>query len=648
MKTGTGKTFERILQKLIRGGILLACLPMLVSCSAITERFTQNTAATEPQQQETLVSVTRGSVSASQSFVGNLEYSQSAVLTWKTDGVISEVRVKVGDQVKKGDILAVLETGSLSPSVILAEKTMIEQQENLEDVKASETARMNAYKTLKQKESALITAKLQQEALYYPRATKQEMELAWDSLALANLNFNYAKQDYDHLLEANVGWEGSEEGHWVYRFGRAYFTGVDRRSARERKFEDYVSAYNKLVSAYEKYQWVAGEPSDSDYAIAEGNVRMAQIEYDKALEDYNSYKNGPREKDVFAAEISLNNAETNYNQRFIIAQFDGTVTSVSAVEGYYVTRGSTALRLDDMSRIFIPINIPELDLTTVSDGSSVSITLDAIAGKTCSGHILSIADAGTAGENTSSFSARVEIDDPDPRMLAGLTAEVTVPLKAKENALLVPNEAITYTNGIPQVTVVSENVRQTLEIQTGIITDSVTEVTSSNLQEGQQLAVIGEISPNAPGTGYPDRPTGSTDGNQDRTRPVIPSGSTDGSQNRTNPEIPPGSTDSNQERTRPENPSGSADSGQERTRPENPSGATDSSQERTRPEIPSGSADSSQGRTRPEIPSGSTDSSQERTRPENPSESTDGSQDRTRPENPSGSTENERQNKNGS
>lgn len=575
MKTGTGNTSERILRKLIRSGILLACLPVLISCSAITERFTQNTAATEPQQQETLVSVTRGSVSASQSFVGNLEYSQSAVLTWKTDGVISEVRVKVGDAVKKGDILAVLETDSLSPSVILAEKNMIEQQENLEDVKASETAKMNAYRTLNEKESALIKAKLEQEALYYPRATKQEMELAWDSLALANLNFNYAKQDYDHLLEANVGWEGSEEGHWVYRFGRAYFTGVDRRSARERKFEEYVSAYNTLVSAYEKYQWVAGEPSESDYAIAEGNVRMAQIEYDKALEDYLSYKNGPREKDVFAAEISLNNAEASYNQRFIIAQFDGTVTSVSAVEGYYVTRGSTALRMDDMSRIFIPISIPELDLTTVSDGSPVSITLDAISGKTCSGHILSIADAGTAGENASSFSARVEIDDPDPRMLAGLTAEVTVPLKAKENALLVPNEAITYANGIPQVTVVSENVRQTIEIQTGIITDSVTEVTSSNLQEGQQLAVISETGPNMPGAGYPDGPSGLADVAQGMPRPQIPSGSTEGKQETTRPENPSGTTNGSKGITQPQIPSGSAEGSQRPARPENSSGSTE-------------------------------------------------------------------------
>ncbi len=508
MDSGTRNRSKYHRRKIIRGGILLLWLLLSASCSLLSERSDQEIPAEDPLSQETLVTVSRGSISDKQSFVGNLQYSQSAVLTWKTSGVISEVRVEVGDQVKKGDILAVLETDSLSSSVILAEKTMIEQQEKLEDVKASETAKMDAYKTLNAKESALRSAKLEQEALYYPRATQQEMELAWDSLALANLNFNYAKQDYDHLLEANVGWEGYEEGHWVYRFGRAYFTGVDQRSGRERKFEEYVSAYNTLVDEYETYLWVSGEPEASDYAVAEGNVRVAQIEYDQALEDYLSYENGPREKDVSAAEISLNNAVTTYDQRFIIAQFDGTVTSVSAVEGYYVTRGSTALRLDDMSRIFVPISIPELDLSAVSNGAPVSITLDAISGRTFSGHISAIADAGTTSGSTSSFSAMVEVDDPDRRMLAGLTAEVTVPLKEKTDVLLVPNEAITYDGGAAQVTVVSQSGRETVEIRTGITTDTMTEVTSANLQEGQELAVTGGLTTDTQEQFGPGQPAG--------------------------------------------------------------------------------------------------------------------------------------------
>ena len=99
------------------------------SCGRIPGSMNQNAAQNAAQDREYLVPVTRGDIAATTSFVGNLQYSQSSSLTWKTAGVIGSVNVKVGDHVKKGDILAVLETESLSSSVILSEKTMIEQQE---------------------------------------------------------------------------------------------------------------------------------------------------------------------------------------------------------------------------------------------------------------------------------------------------------------------------------------------------------------------------------------------------------------------------------------------------------------------------------------------------------------------------------------
>ena len=447
----------------------------------------QNSAVTQPQ--EILIPVTRGTISSDLSYVGNLQYNQSSEMTWKTGGVIEKVNVNVGDQVKKGDILAVLAADSLNASVILAEKTMIEQQEKLEDVLDSASNRMQAFVTLNAKESALIQAKLAQEALYYPRATREEMERAWDKFALANLNFNYAKQDYDYLVSINEPWEGFEEPREI-RFGRmSIVTGGDSRSGRERKFEDYVSTYNTLVSAYEKYVWISGQPSATDYAVAEGNVEVAQMEYDKALEEYLSYENLPREKDVHAAEAGLRNAETNFNQRFIIAPFDGTVTSLTAVEGYYVTRGSAALRLDDKSRIFIPISIPELDISSVKNGGEVSITLDAVSGETFSGHLYTIADASAVSGNTTAFSAVVEVDHPDDRMLAGMTAEITMKTHEKTDVLLIPNAAVTYKDGKPYVTVVNETEHQPLEISLGLVSDNVSEVISGNLRQGEQLAV---------------------------------------------------------------------------------------------------------------------------------------------------------------
>ena len=507
--------------------LLLAVFLILfpASCGKTPSFLSKNSARSDLQQEhEYLIPVTRGDIAASTSFVGNLQYSQSSTLNWKTGGVVGSVNVKVGARVKKGDILATLETGSLSSSVILAEKTMIEQQEKLEDTKSSQSARMQAYVNLNAKESALKNAKLKQEALYYPRASRQEMELAWDTLALANLNFNYAKQDYDALVAKNEPWEGYEPPVTVYRIRytgdmstaqlmqmmangttplnqqntsnrspnitvESYTYGGDDRSGRQRKFEEYVSTYNDLVKAYENYLWVTGQPSATDYAIAEGNVQVAQIEYDKALEEYLSYGDLPREKDVNAAQIALNNAEASYNQRFIIAPFDGTVTSVSAVEGYYVTRENTAVRIDDMNRIFIPISIPELDVSSVLNGTAVSITVDAIPGKTFSGHIYAISDAGDASGSAASFSAVVEVDEPDDRMLAGMTAEISMQLDPKTNVLLIPTAAITYTDGEPTVSIIDGETRQTIGVKLGTVRDNIAEVISGNLTEGTQLIV---------------------------------------------------------------------------------------------------------------------------------------------------------------
>lgn len=489
------KSSARIFRKFLRRGAFCLAAVLLASCSRFTGALNTLGSRTDPQPQEITVPVVRGDITSSMNFVGNLQYSQSATLTWKTGGVIGSVAVKPGDRVRKGDILAVLEPESLSSSVLISEKTVIEQQERLEDLQSSETARMLAYQNLTAKETALKNAKLKQEALYYPRATREEMERAWDKLALADLNFNYAKQDYETLVENNANWtDGAQPARTVYIFGRTMTFGADDRSSRQRKFEDYVSAYNSLVSAYETYEWTTGEPSATDYAVAEGNVRVAQMEYDKALEDYLSYEELPREKDVNAAEILLNNAEAVYEQRFITAPFDGTVTAVDAAEGRYVTRGSAAVRVDDMTRIFIPVSIPELDLSTVTVGTAVTVTVDAISGKTYSGHIASVAEAGTTAGAATSFSAMVEVNDPDSRMLAGMTAEVSMPLQPRTGVLLIPNSAISYPDGTPSVTVTDGETRRTVGIRLGTVGENISEVISGNLPEGT-LLVVSSITP---------------------------------------------------------------------------------------------------------------------------------------------------------
>ncbi len=478
---------KKVMQWLGRGLTVLLVLSVS-ACSALP--FGSGTAQPgAAAEQQLTIPVVRGNIDATMNFIGNVKYSRSATLTWKTAGVVETVYVKPGDEVKQGDILAELATDSLDSSVILAEKTMIEQEENLEDVRESTNAKMQAYLTLAEKEDALKTAKLEQEALYYPRATQQDKELAWDTLALASMNFNYAKQDYDALVANNVSWEGEEPPQTVSMFGRTVTFGGNSESARERKFNEYVESYNTLVSAYESYVWTAGEPTDTDYAVAEGAVRVAQMEYDEALKEYLSYEEMPRTKDVAAAVTSLNNAETNYNKRYIIAQFDGTVTSVTAEEGHYVTTGTTALRIDDQSSIYIPIDIPELDVNSVYNGVPVEITLDAVSGKTYHGTVYTVATAADSSEMNTTFSAMVIVDDPDDQMFAGMTAEVSMAESTKENVLLVPSSALSYDNDKVTLTVVGDNGNRTVEVKVGTVSGGISEVVSGDVKEGDRIVV---------------------------------------------------------------------------------------------------------------------------------------------------------------
>ncbi|MRS04573.1 efflux RND transporter periplasmic adaptor subunit, partial [bacterium] len=64
--------------------------------------------------------VSRGDITETLDVVGSVQAVPSAVLTWKTDGIVADFSVKIGDQVKTGDILMHLTDSSLDPSILQA------------------------------------------------------------------------------------------------------------------------------------------------------------------------------------------------------------------------------------------------------------------------------------------------------------------------------------------------------------------------------------------------------------------------------------------------------------------------------------------------------------------------------------------------
>ena len=424
----------------------------------------------EAQQQTLSLPATTGTIQNVVTFVGNVTSGQTSALTWKTDGVIETVNVELGDYVEQGDILATLERGSLSAAVLNSEVPLIEAQEELDELKVSETAKASAYKDLKDKEAALSDAEKKQESLKYPNATVGDINYWSEQVTIYKQYYDEALQS----LEDAASWKNSPDETYTNLYDQ-------RRTAM-------LTALNKYAEVYNNYLYYSGTATQNDQDQVAADIDVAKSDYEKALKTFATYAEYPREKDIAAAEITLSNAEDTYNRRSIVADISGYVTVDKAREGDYVTKGSSAFQIDNTSKLYVPMDISELDVNEVYDGMKAVVTLDANTGKSYEGVVTTVSASGTDETYRVTFGTNVEILDPDDTVKVGMTAEVDLVMDEVTDALLVPLSAVTTEDGKAYVTVVNGETETKTQVTVGITTDTVAQITGG-LYEGDRVKV---------------------------------------------------------------------------------------------------------------------------------------------------------------
>lgn len=413
----------------------------------------------------------KGSVRHVVTFIGNVTSGQSASLTWKTNGVIDSVSVKLGDQVMEGQILAELSTDSLSANVINAEIPFINALEELEEVLDSETAKAQVYKELKDKEAALEKAEKYQESLKYPHATIGDIKYWSEQVDYYKKTYDDAKQSFDDA----ASWRNSpnESDFNLYE---------SRRKAM-------LTALNNYAEAYNNYLYYSGHATENEMEQAAADIDKAQAEYEKALKNFRTYETYPREKDLAAAQLKLMNAQDTYNQRNIVSSINGVVTEINAREGDYVTQGAAAFRLDNIEHLYVPMDVSEIDIDLVHDGMRAMVVLDANTKKTYEGVVRNVSASGTTSGSRVTFETMVEILEPDEKVKIGMTAEVNLVVDEAEDVLLVPVNALFTENGVTYVAVSNGTGTNDIPVTVGLTSDTVAEISGGYLREGDAVVV---------------------------------------------------------------------------------------------------------------------------------------------------------------
>jgi HlyD family secretion protein len=158
------------------------------------------------------------------------------------------------------------------------------------------------------------------------------------------------------------------------------------------------------------------------------------------------------ESQVVQAEAALKQSLDDLNKTRIEAPMSGIVTSLEKEVGEIalgsVFQEDVILIISDMSEVKVEVEVDETDVVNVSIGDSANIEFDALPDTIFVGTVSEIAHSATtksAGtqEQVTNFKVQVAVSGNDARFRPGMSATVDIITDTRENALVVPIQALT-------------------------------------------------------------------------------------------------------------------------------------------------------------------------------------------------------------
>ncbi|MCD7886501.1 MAG: HlyD family efflux transporter periplasmic adaptor subunit, partial [Clostridiales bacterium] len=154
----------------------------------------------------------------------------------------------------------------------------------------------------------------------------------------------------------------------------------------------------------------------------------------------------------------------------------------------YTSSDATAFTILKQDEVTISVSIDELDILSVSEGQTATVTLDALEDEEFTGTITSVGTEATSTSGNAKYTVEITIDKTD-NMLSGMSASVVIQTGSTENAVLIPVAALQEEDGSTFVYTEADedgNLSGKVEVETGLSTSSQVEITSG-LSEGDTV-----------------------------------------------------------------------------------------------------------------------------------------------------------------
>lgn len=449
------------------------------------ERTATQTASTQPTYATS--SVQSGAISKTVYGTGMIEAASQPVVSIQTDGTLSELRVDIGDEVKEGDVLAVLENDELDATIQDLEYALWELDDEIMGTSPGAT---------------VVTVR----SPIAGRVMKLYGQVGDDALAVYRKYGAVALLSTDGRMkvEFDVA-EGTsvELGETLFVSGMGAVVGTTF-SVEGEVTDLYMQGTKAVVTINDDTL-----PMDADATVTNGmgeivgtgtleiNKPMAVSAYGGTIRQIrvNVGDEIERKDTIYVLEDSpltltqeslriqreaaaeeLEEAKEQRENLIILAPCDGVIASVEALEvGSSVTAGTTLLSILEGEDMTLTIAVDELDVVSVQEGQPVSITVDALSDLTVEGTVEKIAPVGSGESGVTTYDVKLSFDAAGTGIRAGMNATGEILVASVEDALYIPVEALMTVNDQYCVLTASGSYQP---VEVGIMNDEYVQILS--------------------------------------------------------------------------------------------------------------------------------------------------------------------------
>ncbi len=417
-------------------GIAIIIIIALIAGAVVYKK--KQTPVVDPGVMVTTAPVERGEIKESISLRAPLEGTESAEIVSRLHYEVLQLNVKEGDRVKRGQVLAVLDSDTLKQEIKRAEDQLA-----LAKVENSEASSRSAQNVELAK--AQLEDKLKDQQTAYEKAVLDRDEI---------------KRKYDNIK-----------------------TLVDAGIETEESLKEIQNTYDTAQQAVDSY------------TVENGKVIATTADL-KAIENSADNSAGSRAKSIAMLQTELNNKRKDLEECEITSPIDGTITRVNIKIGRFADDtddDKPMFVVENIDQLEMDILISEYDIGRIEIGQPVTITADILKGEAVEGVVDRISPTGEekSGSTERVIPTTVRITGDAKGLIAGINAKAEILIAQSQDTLIVPLECLQENeDGTTSVLKVNEqNQIEIIEVTTGVESDINVEVFSDLLNEGDNLVI---------------------------------------------------------------------------------------------------------------------------------------------------------------